>query len=76
MRGTRITWFVPTLVGQNRVLTCKEDITTRSGLKKVHSDFESIYRRLDNAYTGDALDDRVKVSSFLKLASYDHSLKI
>ncbi|KAJ6491310.1 hypothetical protein C8R47DRAFT_1214700 [Mycena vitilis] len=27
------------------------DISTRSGLKKVHANFDSIYRRLDKMYT-------------------------
>ncbi|KAJ7512500.1 hypothetical protein B0H11DRAFT_1951488 [Mycena galericulata] len=36
------------------------DIATRSGLKKVHANFESIYRRLDNAYTQNASNVRIK----------------
>ncbi|KAJ7484420.1 hypothetical protein FB451DRAFT_1232475 [Mycena latifolia] len=36
------------------------DIATRSGLKKVHANFESIYRRLDKAYTRNASNVRVK----------------
>ncbi|KAJ6616468.1 hypothetical protein B0H10DRAFT_1949115 [Mycena sp. CBHHK59/15] len=36
------------------------DITTRSGLKKVHANFESIYRRLDKAYTRNASNERIK----------------
>ncbi|KAJ7731107.1 hypothetical protein DFH07DRAFT_929368 [Mycena maculata] len=35
------------------------DISTRSGLKKVHANFESIYRRLDKAYTKNASNERV-----------------
>ncbi|KAJ7636952.1 hypothetical protein FB45DRAFT_977452 [Roridomyces roridus] len=36
------------------------DISTRSGLKKVHTNFESIYRRLDKAYSGNASNFRLK----------------
>ncbi|KAJ7698629.1 hypothetical protein B0H17DRAFT_1006605 [Mycena rosella] len=36
------------------------DITTRSGLKKVHANFDSIYRRLDKAYTQNASNVRIK----------------
>ncbi|TFK49395.1 hypothetical protein OE88DRAFT_1737014 [Heliocybe sulcata] len=35
------------------------DLTTRSGLKRVHADFESIYRRLDNAYDNYGDNERV-----------------
>ncbi|KAF7348541.1 Bin3-type SAM domain-containing protein [Mycena venus] len=36
------------------------DISTRSGLKKVHANFDSIYRRLDKLYTRSADNVRIK----------------
>ncbi|KAJ7098295.1 hypothetical protein C8R44DRAFT_811280 [Mycena epipterygia] len=36
------------------------DIATRSGLKKVHANFESIHRRLDKAYTRHASNVRIQ----------------
>ncbi|KAJ7150977.1 hypothetical protein C8R43DRAFT_1005813 [Mycena crocata] len=36
------------------------DLDTRSGLKKVHANFESICRRLDKAYTKNASNVRIK----------------
>ncbi|KAJ6532723.1 hypothetical protein DFH09DRAFT_993655 [Mycena vulgaris] len=36
------------------------DISTRSGLKKVHANFDSIYRRLDTAYTRNESNVRLK----------------
>jgi hypothetical protein len=38
----------------------KEDISTRSGLKKVHVNFDSIYRRLDKMYTRSGSTVRIK----------------
>ncbi|KAF8217753.1 hypothetical protein K438DRAFT_1656655 [Mycena galopus ATCC 62051] len=36
------------------------DLSTRSGLKKVHANFDSIYRRLDKLYTSSADNVRIK----------------
>ncbi|KAJ7089251.1 hypothetical protein B0H15DRAFT_840062 [Mycena belliarum] len=36
------------------------DIATRSGLKKVHANFDNIYRRLDKAYNGNTSNVRLK----------------
>ncbi|TDL19575.1 hypothetical protein BD410DRAFT_900101 [Rickenella mellea] len=35
------------------------DLSTRSGLKKVHKNFLEIYKRLDNAYTRNIENDRI-----------------
>ncbi|KAF9027198.1 hypothetical protein BDZ89DRAFT_1101933 [Hymenopellis radicata] len=35
------------------------DLTTRSGLKKVHANFEAIYRRLDKAYEKHASNEKI-----------------
>ncbi|KAJ7255299.1 hypothetical protein C8J57DRAFT_1346013 [Mycena rebaudengoi] len=36
------------------------DLTSRSGFKKVHADFENIYRRLDRAYTKNLSNERIR----------------
>ncbi|TDL19576.1 hypothetical protein BD410DRAFT_751998 [Rickenella mellea] len=35
------------------------DLTTRSGLKKIHKNFTEIYKRLDDAYTRNINNDRI-----------------
>ncbi|KAJ7698664.1 hypothetical protein B0H17DRAFT_1328545 [Mycena rosella] len=42
------------------ILNCPKNITTRSGLKKVQANFDSIYRRLEKAYTQNASNVRIK----------------
>jgi len=36
------------------------DLTTRSGLKKVHTNFERIYNRIDNAYQRDLANYKIR----------------
>ncbi|KAJ7253706.1 hypothetical protein B0H12DRAFT_1116271 [Mycena haematopus] len=53
------------------------DLSTRSGLKKVHANFDSIYRRLDKLYTRSADNVRIKagISGIYARLSVDSLLR-
>lgn len=50
-------------------LAASIDLTTRSGLKKVHGNFQSIYGRLDRAYKRYSQNDRISGKIFPKSRS-------
>ncbi len=47
------------LVIEAATYRCILDLATRSGLKKVHANFEAIYRRLDKAYEKHASNEKI-----------------